>query len=77
MTQKKLDPFMPYDKTDEDSILRRAARLTGHSLNDMIEYGETIIGGTTTKGIFGQIVEEGYFLIENNSLPLPDFHWRL
>jgi len=73
MTQKKLDPFMPYDKSDEKSIMHRAARLKDHSLNDLIEYGEVIIGGTNTKGIFGQIVEQGYFLIENNSSPLPDF----
>lgn len=73
MTQKKLDPFMPYDKSDEESILRRAAKLTGKTLNNMIEYGETVIGGTNTKGYFGQIVEEGYFQIENNNSPLPDF----
>lgn len=73
MTQKKLDPYMPYDKTDEESILRRAAKLTGNTLNQLIEYGEEVIGGTSTKGIFGQVVEEGYFLIENNNSPLPDF----
>lgn len=73
MTQKNLDPFMPYDKSDEKSIMRRAAKLKDHSLNDLIEYGETIIGGTNTKGVFGQVVEEGYFLIKNNNSPLPDF----
>lgn len=73
MTQKKLDPFMPYDKSDEESILRHAAKLTGNTLNQMMEYGEEIIGGTNTKGVFGQVIEEGYFLIENNNSPLPDF----
>jgi len=73
MTQKKLDSLKIYDKSDETSIMSRAARLKGRSLNDFIECGETIIGGTNTKGVFGQIVEEGYFQIENNSSPLPDF----
>lgn len=73
MTQKKLDPFMPYDKTDVDSILRRASKLTGNTLRDFIEYGEVVIGGTHTKGRLGQIVEVGYFDLENNNSPLPDF----
>lgn len=73
MAQKKFESFIPYDKTDEKSIMHRAARLKDRSLNELIEYGETIIGGTNTKGYFGQIVEEGYFLIENNNSPLPDF----
>lgn len=73
MTQKKLEPFMPYDKTDQDSILRRASRLTGNTLRDFIEIGEEVIGGTHTKGRLGQIVEEGYFDLDNNSSPLPDF----
>lgn len=64
---------MTYDKTETESILRHAAKLTGNTLNDLIERGEVIIGGTNTKGLFGQIVEEGYFLIENNNSPLPDF----
>lgn len=69
----KLDSDVPYDKSDTESILHHAAKLTGNTLNDMIEGGEVILGGTNTKGVFGQIVEEGYFLIENNSSPLPDF----
>ena len=73
VVQKKIDPYLPYDKTDEKSILLHAAKLTGNSLNGLIEFGEHIVGGVNTKGYFGQIVEEGYFFIENNSSPLPDF----
>ena len=73
MTQKKLDPFMPYDKTDKDSILRRASALTGKTLRGFIDLEEDVIGGTHTKGRLGQIVEEGYFYLDNNSSPLPDF----
>jgi DNA mismatch repair protein MutH len=62
-----------YDKTDLMSILRRAARLTGRTLGDFVDSGEVIVGGTRSKGLFGQIVESGYFHIENNSSPLPDF----
>lgn len=64
---------MPYDKSRAESILRHAARLTGSTLNDLIGKGEVVLGGTNTKGVFGQIVEEGYFLIDNNCSPLPDF----
>ena len=67
------DSRVPYDKNDAESILRHASKLTGNTLNDLIGKGEVVIGGTNTKGRFGQIVEEGYFLIENNNLPLPDF----
>mgnify|MGYP002516249467 CR=1 FL=1 len=73
MTQKRLDPATTYDKTDAESILRHASKLTGNTLNSLIGSGEMVIGGTNNKGLFGQIVEEGYFLIENNSSPLPDF----
>ena len=73
MTQTRLDSATAYDKTDAESILRHASKLTGNTLNDLIGKGEIIIGGTNTKGLFGQIVEEGYFLIENNSSPMPDF----
>ncbi len=31
------------------------------------------IGGTNTKGYFGQSIESEYFLIDNNSEPVPDF----
>ena len=46
MTQMRLDSVMIYDKTDTESILRHAAKLTGNTLNDLIERGEVIIGGT-------------------------------
>ena len=62
-----------YDKADSKSILLHASRLTGHTLRDFIKTGEVVIGGTDTKGYLGQMVERGYFLIENNNSPLPDF----
>lgn len=73
MVQTRLGGSDFYDKTNIDSILARAAKLTGHTLNEFIESGEVIIGGTATKGYFGQIVEEGYFLLDNNNSPEPDF----
>ena len=62
-----------YDRTDLQSILRRASRLTGRTLRDFVDSGEMVIGGVNTKGVFGQLVESGYFLLDNNSSPLPDF----
>ncbi len=62
-----------YDKSDLKSILFHASKLTDKTLRDFISNGDEIIGGTNTKGRFGQIVESGYFQIENNSSPLPDF----
>lgn len=64
---------LPYDWNDEGSILRYAARLTKRSLRDMKESGQEIIGGTRTKGYFGQIVEKEYFGMEPNSSSEPDF----
>ena len=64
---------MPYDKGDEKSILYHASKLTGKTLKNFIEVGEDIIGGTRTKGIFGQVVEEDYFQIKTNNSPKPDF----
>ena len=62
-----------YDKSDLNSILLHASKLTNKTLRDFIDNGEIIIGGTNTKGMFGQIVESGYFQIENNNSPRPDF----
>lgn len=68
-TQKK---ELPYDKTDRGSILTYASKLTGHTLSD---FEEILADGSPvhTKGYFGQALEKGYFLIDNNSSPLPDF----
>lgn len=73
MVQKKIVEEMVYDKTDPRSIILHASKLTGHCLRDFIETGEVVIGGKTTKGYLGQLVEQGYFLIDNNNSPLPDF----
>ncbi len=62
-----------YDRTDLQSILRHASRLTGRTLGDFVDSGDVIVGGINTKGIFGQLVESGYFGLNNNSSPLPDF----
>ncbi len=73
MNEKKGIRSDQYDKKDLQSILRRASKLTGNTLRDFIESGEVVIGGLNTKGYFGQLVESGYFLLDNNSSPLPDF----
>ena len=62
---------LPYDKTSAESIWQFSAGLLGHTLRefapaDYIEQG----GG---KGSLGQMVEELYFLMENNSRPEADF----
>lgn len=67
------DVEMPYDITDEKSVLQYAARLTGKTLNDFVIKGEVVEGGVHTKGYFGQLVEREYFHLSNNNSPLPDF----
>ena len=64
---------LPYDRKDVDSILRYAARLTGRTLNEILDVESGKIGDTHTKGYFGQSIESEYFLIDNNSDPVPDF----
>ena len=64
---------LPYDDSDLESILRYAGKLTGKTLDELAGGGEIVIGDTHSKGRFGQIVEEDYFHIPNNSLPEPDF----
>lgn len=64
---------MPYDDSDLESIIKYASRLTGKTLNDVIVMETGTIGGLETKGIFGQMVEREYFLIENNNDAVPDF----
>ena len=70
----------PYDITDEESILDYAGKLSGKTLGEALgelhldtRFDDDIIGDLHYKGYFGQILEEGYFLIENNNLPEPDF----
>ena len=71
--KKQLDD-LPYDDKDEGSILEYAGRLTGHTF---VEIGVWDPEGEqrrkNKKGTFGQILEEGYFLIPNNNLEEPDF----
>ena len=73
--ESKKEPVekLPYDDSDLESILRYAGKLTGKTLDELISGGEIVIGDTHSKGRFGQILEENYFHIPNNSLPEPDF----
>lgn len=73
MTGERRDDALPYDDSDLGSILRYAGRLTGRTLEELESGGEIVIGDVHSKGRFGQIVEEDYFHIPNNSLPEPDF----
>ena len=62
---------LPYDKTSAESIWQYSAGLLKHTLRefapaDYIEQG----GG---KGSLGQMVEELYFLMENNNRAEADF----
>ena len=72
-SKKKTADELPYDDSDPESILRYAGRLTGKTLNELVSGGEIVIGDTHSKGRFGQILEEDFFYIPNNSLPEPDF----
>ena len=68
----------PYDESNRESILRYAAKLKGKTLAEVIpeEYiveGTLYIDGVHTKGKFGQMLEKGYFFIDNNNSPRPDF----
>ncbi len=64
---------LPYNEDDIESILRYAARLSGNTMKEILGRGSGIIGGTNTKGYFGQLVERDYFYIDNNSIAAPDF----
>lgn len=63
---------LPYDDRDPESIIVYAGRLTGKSLREVMDAGPGIIGGTGSKGKFGQMVED-YFFIKTNSDAVPDF----
>lgn len=62
-----------YDDGNKLSILQYARHLTGRTLRelgvDVTREGQ----GVHAKGLFGQVLETGYFDIENNSSPEPDF----
>lgn len=62
---------LPYDKTSPESIWRYSAGLLGHTLREFAsaEYIEK----NTGKGSLGNMVEELYFLMQNNNRPEADF----
>lgn len=62
---------LPYNKTSAESIWQYSAGLLGHTLREFApaDYIEQNGG----KGSLGQMVEELYFLIKNNSRPEADF----
>ena len=66
-----MEKNLPYDKTSAESIWEYSAGLLNHTLREFapIEYIEKNGG----KGSLGQMVEELYFQIENNSRPEADF----
>ncbi len=59
-----------YDFSDPESILRYAKKLINHTLRQMVP---GIVDDRRGKGGFGQLVETGYFKIDSNSDPSPDF----
>jgi len=62
---------LPYDKTSAESIWQYSAGLLGHTLREFAPVDYIEQGGG--KGSLGQMVEELYFLMENNSRPEADF----
>ncbi len=75
-TTKKtaLPEKLPYDEKDPASIIEYAGRLTGKSLKQVMDVETGIIGGTNSKGMFGQMVES-YFGIRSNNDAAPDFKY--
>lgn len=64
-----------YDRNDPASIYEHAKRLEGHTLRDVVkECDKEHAARTNRKGSFGQIVEEGYFNLDNNSESRADFY---
>ena len=64
---------LPYDKTDRQSIVAYAKKLVGHTLNEMCD-SQLVRGyNEKSKGRFGNVLEEGYFLYKCNSNPECDF----
>ncbi len=61
----------PYDPKSKDSLLEYASKLKGKYLKDVCDgrYFEQNYG----KGEVGSIIEDGYFFIEKNNDPSPDF----
>ena len=62
---------LPYDKTSAESIWQYSAGLLGHTLREFAPADDIEQNGG--KGSLGQMVEELYFLIKNNSRPEADF----
>ena len=65
---------LPYDDEDPESIIGYAGKLTGSTLEEMLDLESGIIGGKTTKGSFGCMVESEYFHIRTNNEAVPDFN---
>jgi len=69
-----MEPWDDYNIHDKKSVLKHAAKLTKKTLNEILgTCGFDIVGGINSKGKFGQIIEEGYFLIDNNNRHEADF----
>ena len=63
---------LKYNPKDATSIWQYSAGLLGHTLREFVENG--CIQEYTGKGALGQMVEEIYFHIANNSRAEADFH---
>ena len=66
----KIREGVVYDPKNKGSILEYAKRLKGRTLGSFVTSGEI---NENNKGGFGQVLESGYFHIENNNDPVPDF----
>jgi len=65
---------LPYNDSDEKSILLYAGKLNGHTLKEIASFDiESARTSTHSKGFFGQALEEFYFYIKNNNIAAPDF----
>jgi len=60
---------IPYNDADLTSVLVYAKKLVGKKIKDITKKDITI----KNKGIIGNIIEESYFKIKQNSSPEPDF----
>lgn len=67
--------MLPYDKTNENSILAYARLLLNSTLREKLDLGtiKDIVLNDKHKGTLGNLVEEYWFLYKPNNDPAPDF----
>ena len=68
----KIGDDAPYDPSDRESLLKYSLKLEGKTLGEVCDV-EMLELSSKNKGNFGNILEKGYFKIDNNNESKPDF----